>query len=73
MIKHYPYSLKKRASSKIEEARMQSIFERMKLATTPAEKREIIKETNPLFYVFGQKPKVFKQYLTYEENYVEIN
>jgi hypothetical protein len=74
MIKHYPFSLKKRATSKIDEEHKRSIFERMKLATTPKEKRAIITETNPLFYIFGQKCKVFKQYLTYEENFnVEID
>ena len=56
MIKHYPYSFKPRLN-KIEEARKQSIFERMKQATTPLEKREIIKETNPLFYLLHKEAK----------------
>lgn len=67
MSKHHKFSFKPRVN-KIEEAHKQSIFYRMKQATTPAEKRAVVEETNPLFYVFGEVRKVFKPYLTYEEN-----
>jgi hypothetical protein len=42
---------------------------RIKQAKTPAEKRAVVAEVNPLFYVFGEQRKVFKPYQTYEENY----
>jgi hypothetical protein len=38
-------------------------------ATTLAEKRAVVAEVNPLFYVFGETRKVIKPYRTYEENY----
>jgi hypothetical protein len=41
----------------------------MARAIAPAEKRAIIAETNPLFYIFGETRKVYKPYLTYEENF----
>jgi len=66
------YSFKKRAS-KIDEEFKQSLQHRMSQAQTAKEKRELVKKSNPLFYMFGDKCKVFKPYLTYEENYVEIN
>jgi hypothetical protein len=46
-----------------------SMQHRITKAITPAEKRAVVAEVNPLFYVFGDKRKVFKPYLTYEENY----
>lgn len=53
----------------IEEAHLKSMQHRIKQATTPAEKRAVVAEVNPLFYVFGETRKVFKPYQTYEENY----
>jgi hypothetical protein len=41
----------------------------MARAIAPAEKRAIIAETNPLFYIFGETRKVYKPYLTYEEKF----
>lgn len=52
----------------IEEEYKKSMQHRIKQAKTPAEKRAIVEETNPLFYVFGEVRKVFKPHLTYEEN-----
>jgi hypothetical protein len=68
---HLTLGYRKRKGTLIEEAFKNSMQYRIKLATTPKEKREIVKQTNPLFYVFGEKRKVFKPYLTYEENYAE--
>jgi len=53
----------------IEEAHLKSMQHRITEATTLAEKRAVVVEVNPLFYVFGKTRKVFKPYLTYEENY----
>jgi len=56
--------------NKIEEEHKRSIHYRLSLAKTAKEKRVIVSETNPLFYIFGEQCKVFKPYLTYGENYV---
>ena len=63
------YSIKKRKGNKIDEEFKQSVQYRMKQVQSLAEKRAIVAEANPLFYVFGETRKVFKPYLTYEENY----
>ena len=62
------YSFKKRVKA-IEQANMRSVQYRITQAQSIAEKRAIVAEANPLFYVFGETRKVFKPYLTYEENY----
>ena len=62
------YSFKHRVN-KIEDEFKRSLQHRMKQATSLAEKRAMVAEVNPLFYVFGETRKVFKPYLTYEENY----
>jgi hypothetical protein len=67
-IKHYTLGYRQRKGKQIEETYRKSMQHRITLATTPAKKRAIVAEVNPLFYVFGEKRKVFKQYLTYEEN-----
>ena len=63
------YSIKKRKPNQIEAEFKRSLQHRMKQATSLAEKRAMVAEVNPLFYVFGETRKVFKPYLTYEENY----
>jgi hypothetical protein len=63
------HNIPKRRAKKIEEEYLASIQYRIKQAQTATEKRGIVAETNPLFYVFGENRKVFKPYLTYEENY----
>lgn len=63
------HNIPKRRAKKIEEEYLASIQYRIKQAKTATEKRKIVAETNPLFYVFGENRKVFKPYLTYEENY----
>jgi hypothetical protein len=63
------YSIKKRKPNKIDYEFKQSVQHRITQATTTAEKRAVVAEANPLFYVFGETRKVFKPYLTYEENY----
>lgn len=55
--------------TQIEAIYQKSLQYRIGEAQTPKEKRAIVAETNPLFYVFGNTRKVFKPYLTYEENY----
>jgi len=49
-----------------------SIVHKLKLAKTVKEKREVILTNNPWHYVFGQKCRAWKDYLTYEENMEEI-
>ena len=58
-----------RSAKQMEDVYKKSMQYRMSQATTPAEKRAVVAEANPLFYVFGETRKVFKPYLTYEENY----
>ena len=49
-----------------------SIVHKLKLAKTVKEKREVVLGNNPWHYVFGQKRRAWKDYLTYEENMEEI-
>ena len=49
-----------------------SIVHKLKLAKTVKEKREVVLVNNPWHYVFGQKRRAWKDYLTYEENMEEI-
>ena len=58
-----------RSSKQLEVIYQNSMQYRITQATTPAEKRAVVADVNPLFYVFGENRKVFKPYLTYEENY----
>jgi hypothetical protein len=67
--KHYTLGYRQRKGKQLEEIYLKSMQHRMTQAKTPAEKREIVAEVNPLFYVFGENRKVFKPYQTYEENY----
>lgn len=64
------HNIPKRRAKKMELDYLASAQYRIKLAKTLAEKRVIVAETNPLFYAFGETRKVFKPYLTYEENYL---
>ena len=63
------YSIKKRKGNQIDEQYRKSVQHRLSQVTTLAEKRGIVAENNPLFYIFGETRKVFKPYLTYEENH----
>ena len=63
------YSIKKRKGNVIENEFKRSVQFRIKQAQSVAEKRAIVAEANPLFYIFGETRKVYKPYLTYEENY----
>jgi hypothetical protein len=63
-------NIPKRRAKKIEDEILRSMQYRMNQATTPAEKREVVAQANPLFYMFGETRKVFKPYQTYEENYL---
>jgi hypothetical protein len=63
--KHMTRGYRERKGTIIEN----SLQYRMAQATTTADKRVLVTETNPLFYVFGETRKVFKPYLSYQENY----
>lgn len=63
------HNIRTQKNSKIAQEHRKSIHYRMARANTPAEKRAIVVETNPLFYIFGETRKVYKPYLTYEENF----
>jgi predicted GNAT family acetyltransferase len=67
--KHYTLGHRKRLGKQIEEQYRQSMQHRLSQAKTIIEKREVVSQANPLFYVFGETRKVFKPYLTYEENH----
>ena len=58
-----------RSVKQLEDIYLKSMQHRISQVRTLAEKRDIITQANPLFYAFGVKRKVFKPYLTYEENY----
>jgi hypothetical protein len=64
------HNIPNRRAKKIEDEFVRSLQYRISQVKTPADKRAIILENNPLFYIFGEQCKVFKPYLTYEENYV---
>ena len=64
------HNIPKRRAKKMELDYLASAQYRIKQAKTPAEKREIVVQANPLFYVFGEQRRVFKPYQTYEENYL---
>ena len=70
--RHLTLGYRQRKGKILEDVYKKSMQHRITQATTPAEKRAIVAEVNPLFYVFGETRKVFKPYLTYEENYGTI-
>lgn len=63
------HNIPRRRAKKIEDEFRLSMQYRISKATTPADKRAVVSEVNPLFYVFGETRKVIKPYKTYEENY----
>ena len=69
MYPNFKNKTRVRSLTQIEAIYEQSLQYRIGQVKTPKEKRAIVVETNPLFYVFGEKRRVFKPYLTYEENY----
>jgi hypothetical protein len=74
MFPNFKNKTRVRSLTQIEAIYEQSLQYRIGQAQTPTEKRAIVVETNPFFYVFGEHRKVFKPYLTYGENFnVEIN
>jgi hypothetical protein len=71
MYPNFKNKTRVRSQTQIEVIYQRSLQYRIGQLQTPKEKRAIVAETNPLFYVFGENRKVFKPYLTYEENYAE--
>lgn len=69
MYPNFKNKTRVRSLKQLEVIYQKSMQHRISQVQTPAEKRGIVAETNPLFYVFGENRKVFKPYLTYEENY----
>jgi hypothetical protein len=69
MYPNFKNKTRERSQTQIELIYQKSMQYRISQVKTPVEKREIVAETNPLFYVFGENRKVFKPYLTYEENF----
>jgi hypothetical protein len=69
MYPNFKNKTRVRSLTQIEAIYEQSLQYRIGQVKTPTEKRAIVTETNPLFYVFGNTRKVFKPYLTYEENF----
>jgi len=69
MYPNYKNKVRVRSLKQLEVIYQNSMQYRINEVDTPKEKRAVIAEANPLFYVFGEKRKVFKPYLTYEENY----
>jgi hypothetical protein len=58
-----------RRAKQIKENYLKSMQHRITQAPTLADKRGVVAEANPLFYVFGEQRKPYKPYQTYEENY----
>jgi hypothetical protein len=71
MYPNFKNKTRARSQTQIEMIYEKSMQYRISQVKTPTEKRKIVAETNPLFYVFGENRKVFKPYLTYEENYAK--
>ena len=67
--KHFTLGYRKRRGKLLEEVYQNSMQYRISQVQTLAEKRAVVADANPLFYVFGETRKVFKPYQTYEENY----
>lgn len=65
--KHYTLGYRQRKGKQLEEIYLKTMQHRMSQAPTLAEKRAIVAEVNPLFYVFGETLKPYKPYLTYGE------
>lgn len=63
------HNIPKRRATKIDREILESAQYKIRQAKTLKEKQEIVKQTNPFIYVFGKTRKVFKPYLTYEENF----
>jgi hypothetical protein len=71
MYPNFKNKIRVRSMTQIEAIYQRLLQYRIGQAQTAKEKRAIVVETNPLFYVFGENRKVFKPYLTYEENYAK--
>jgi hypothetical protein len=69
MYPNFKNKTRERSQTQIEVIFQRSMQYRINQVQTPTEKRKIVAESNPLLYVFGENCKVFKPYLTYEENY----
>ena len=65
------HNFSNRRAKKLEDEYKQSMQYRITQVKTLTEKRKIVAQTNPLFYTFGETRRVFKPYLTYEENYAD--
>ena len=74
MYPNHKNKVRVRSVKQLEVIYQNSMQYRIEEADTPKEKRAVVAEVNPLFYVFGENRKVFKPYLTYGENFnVEID
>lgn len=49
-----------------------SVAHKLTLCNTVEEKRALVVSQNPLHYVFGEELRVWKGYLTYEENMADF-
>ena len=66
--KKKPVSEHKTKVKKLEQEALNSIWNRIKLCKTRAEKDELVQSTNPLLKALGDTLIPYKPYLTYAEN-----
>ena len=58
---------------KLEQEALNSIWNRIKLCKTKAEKDELVQSANPLLKALGDTLIPYKPYLTYAENLEALN
>ena len=66
--KKKPVSEHKTKVKKLEEEAQNSIWYRIKLCKTKAEKDELVQSANPFLKILGDTLVPYKAYLTYAEN-----
>jgi len=72
MTKKLHPSQHKAKINKLAQEAQNSIWYRIKQLQTREEKIEMIKEGNPLLYVFGEYQRVWKDWMSYEDNMNEL-
>ncbi len=72
MTKKLDPSEHKARIKRLEQEAQNSIWHRIKQLNTREEKVEMIKEGNPLLYVFGEYRRAWKGWKSYEENLNEL-
>ena len=68
MTKKKPLEQHKHKMFKLEQERINSVWFRIRECLTRQKKEELVLETNPMLYIFGDRLRPWKPYLSYEDN-----